>query len=192
MNLRAIASLAQRRARQCNPPIQLGGRNMPVHFFKMQSHLISIFRILHHRNEIEVNMARDRYHRIVRSALEAEGWVITDDPLIIETLKRDLEVDLGAERLIAAEKGLEKIAVEIKSFLGLSQIHDFYKALGQFNYYSLALEEQEPDRSLFLAIPAAVYESVFKEPITLKAIERFKLKIIVYHIQQEKIVLWKK
>lgn len=70
---------------------------MPVHFFKMQSHLISIFRILHKRNEIEVNMARDRYHRIVRSALEAEGWVITDDPLIIETLKRDLEVDLGAD-----------------------------------------------------------------------------------------------
>ena len=95
-------------------------------------------------------MAKDRYHHIVRKALEQEGWTITDDPLILETLKRDLEIDLGAERLIAAERGKEKIAIEIKSFLGLSQIHDFYKALGQFNYYSLALEEQEPDRTLFI------------------------------------------
>ena len=111
-------------------------------------------------------MAKDRYHYIVRQALEDEGWVITDDPLIVETLKRDLEVDLGAERLIAAEKGKEKIAVEIKSFLGLSQIHELYKALGQFNYYSIALEEQEPDRILYLAIPFAVYENIFKEPLT--------------------------
>ncbi|MHC5897513.1 element excision factor XisH family protein, partial [Nostoc sp.] len=26
-------------------------------------------------------MARDLFHNIVRSALEKEGWVITDDPL---------------------------------------------------------------------------------------------------------------
>lgn len=111
-------------------------------------------------------MAKDRYHHIVRKALEQEGWTITDDPLILETLKRDLEIDLGAERLIAAERGKEKVAIEIKSFLGLSQIHDFYKALGQFNYYSLALEEQEPDRTLFLAVPMGTYDSIFKEPLT--------------------------
>lgn len=80
-------------------------------------------------------MAKDKYHFLVKKALEDEGWTITDDPLIIDTPNRDLEVDLGAEKLIGAEKGNLKIAVEIKSFLGLSQIHEFYKALGQFNYY---------------------------------------------------------
>ncbi len=137
-------------------------------------------------------MAKDRYHHIVRKALEQEGWTITDDPLILETLKRDLEIDLGAERLIAAERGKEKIAIEIKSFLGLSQIHDFYKALGQFNYYSLALEEQEPGRTLFLAVPMGTYDSIFKEPLTQKAMERYNIHVLVYHIEQEKIVLWKR
>jgi hypothetical protein len=35
-------------------------------------------------------------------------------------------VDLGAERLIAAERNLEKIAVEVKSFLAASTIYEFH------------------------------------------------------------------
>jgi hypothetical protein len=41
-------------------------------------------------------------------------------------------VDLGAERLIAAQRGDEKIAVEIKSFTGPSAIHEMQMALGQY------------------------------------------------------------
>lgn len=76
------------------------------------------------------NMDRDRYHQLVKNALIAEGWTVTDDPLYIPTFKRTVQVDLGAERLIGAEKANLKIAVEIKSFIGLSEIHEFYKALG--------------------------------------------------------------
>ncbi len=46
--------------------------------------------------------------------------------------KRDLFVDLGADKLISAEKGLKKIAVEIKSFSSLSRVNDLKKALGQY------------------------------------------------------------
>ncbi len=75
-------------------------------------------------------MARDKYHELVKRLLIEEGWRVTDDPLFIKTLISKLEVDLGAEKIIAAEKGQIKIAVEIKSFLGHSTMHDFYKALG--------------------------------------------------------------
>ena len=61
---------------------------------------------------------RDKIHDLVASALTKDGWEITHDPFTMRIGKLDLQVDLGAERLLAAEKGDEKIAVEIKSFLG--------------------------------------------------------------------------
>lgn len=64
-------------------------------------------------------MARDKYHKLVKLALIEEGWTITHDPYIVKRDPRDLEVDPGAERIIAAEKGAERIAVEIKSFLSI-------------------------------------------------------------------------
>ena len=108
-------------------------------------------------------MARDKYHELVKAALVKEGWLITDDPLIVEAGRRKIQVDLGAERLIAAEKEGEKIAVEVKSFIGVSTLHDFYEALGQFNFYQYALEKKMPERSLFLAAPDDTFEEFFKE-----------------------------
>lgn len=48
--------------------------------------------------------ARDAYHSAVRKALEKEQWKITADPLHLEFLDADLWVDLGAEKLLAAER----------------------------------------------------------------------------------------
>lgn len=135
-------------------------------------------------------MAKDKYHKLVKKALQDLGWLVTKDPLYIPTLKRKLEIDLGAERLIAAEKDKVLIAVEIKSFLGLSEIHEFYKALGQFNYYQLALEDYQADRILYLAVPSDIYDTLFTEPLTLRAIERYKIKIIVYNVKKEIIEKW--
>lgn len=66
-------------------------------------------------------MARDKFHHCVRRAIEKDGWLITDDPLRLSSGKVDVEIDLGAEKLLAAERGEEKIAVEIKNFLGHSR-----------------------------------------------------------------------
>ena len=66
-------------------------------------------------------MARDLYHHNVREALLKEGWNITDDPLRVPIDGGSyMEIDLAAEILFGAEKGDEKIAVEVKSFLGKS------------------------------------------------------------------------
>ncbi len=65
-------------------------------------------------------MAKDFIHEIVKVALVADGWTITHDPYRLDTYNPAWEIDLGAEKIIAAEKGPEKIAVEAKSFLEVS------------------------------------------------------------------------
>ncbi|WP_338022548.1 element excision factor XisH family protein [Argonema antarcticum] len=97
-------------------------------------------------------MAKDVFHQQVKNALFKGGWNITHDPLTIrisEAVK--LQIDLAAESTIAAERDTEKIAVEIKSFIGDSDISAFHTALGQYLNYCQALEEQEPERIVYLA-----------------------------------------
>ena len=67
--------------------------------------------------------ARDFYHDAVRNALIKDDWMITDDPYPLKLGQKDLFIDLGAEKILAAEKGSDKIAVEIKSFVGRSVIN---------------------------------------------------------------------
>ncbi|MDJ0534241.1 MAG: XisH family protein [Xenococcaceae cyanobacterium MO_207.B15] len=96
--------------------------------------------------------AKDIFHDIVTIALQKDGWLITDDPLRLKWGLRELFVDLGAKKLIAAQKGETKIAVEIKSFIGKSPINELENALGQYILYRNILEETEPDRLIYLAV----------------------------------------
>ncbi len=61
--------------------------------------------------------ARDKYHDEVKSALIKDGWTITHDPYVISYEEVTVYGDLGAERLVAAERGSRKIVVKIKSFI---------------------------------------------------------------------------
>ncbi|RKZ38178.1 MAG: fatty-acid oxidation protein subunit alpha [Gammaproteobacteria bacterium] len=134
--------------------------------------------------------AKDIFHNTVKNALQKDGWTITHDPLSIRFGKVELYVDLGAEKLIAAQKNGEQIAVEIKSFLMDSNITDFHRALGQFMNYLMALEDLQPKRILYLAIPSGIYDDFFMLPFGQKAIEYHQLKLIVYDIKKEVIVKW--
>jgi len=135
-------------------------------------------------------MAKDTFHDVVRNALQKEGWIITDDPLFIRWGGVEIYIDLGVEKLITAQKGTEKIAVEIKSFLRSSTISDFHMAIGQFMNYRLALEEKEPERMLVLAIPKDTYNTFFQLPFYQTAINRYQLRLMVYDIEKEVIVKW--
>lgn len=136
--------------------------------------------------------AKDIFHDKVKNALIKDGWTITDDPY---SLKWDngenLLVDLAAERVIAAEKNDEKIAVEIKTFIGKSTMYDLHLAVGQFMVYQIALEEKEPERVLFLAVPMEVFQEIFLKPKASKLTERVNLKIIGFDVEKEEIVRWK-
>ena len=99
-------------------------------------------------------------------------------------------MDLGAERLLGAERAGEKIAVEIKSFTGISALQDFYNALGQFNFYQFALEKKMPERLLHLAVPADVYEEFFSENFIEDMLVRYKVRLLIYQTTNPKIEAW--
>ena len=103
-----------------------------------------------------------------------------------------LYIDLAAEQLISAEKNGEKIAVEIKSFIGVSATTEFRIALGQFLKYQLALEEEQPDRLLYLAIPVDAERSFFTLELPRRLIEKYGVNLIVYEPEEEAIVKWQK
>lgn len=133
---------------------------------------------------------RDDLHFPLRRTLEKDGWIITSDPLILVLGQTLLKADLGAEKLFTAEKEGRKIAVEIKDFDASSVISELEKTMGQLQLYQWALEEQEPERQLFLAISQAVYISQFQKPIFQIAIQRNKINLLIYVPDQEVIVKW--
>ena len=133
---------------------------------------------------------KDRFHEAVRRALTKDGGKITHDPLFINFAQVEMYVDLGAEPLIAATKNDTEIAVEIKTFLGSSAINEFHTALGQYLNYQIALEDQQPGRVLYLAVPVETYESFFRLEFGQIAIRRHQLKLIVYAPDLEVIIQW--
>lgn len=135
-------------------------------------------------------MAKDKFHDAVKNALIKEGWTVTDDPLFLQFGGVDLFVDLGAEKVIAAQKENQKIAVEIKTFLGYSVVSDFHLAVGQVMNYRLILQRDEPDRILYLAVPLDIYETFFKLEFTQLAIATYQFKIIVYNTDDEVVLQW--
>lgn len=99
-------------------------------------------------------------------------------------------VDLGVERIIAAEKATHRIAVEIKAFAGPSLIDDLEKAIGQYTLYRDVMDETDADRELYVAIREAVFVDFFQEPIGRLAIDRGRLKLLVFDPTKEVIQRW--
>ena len=125
-------------------------------------------------------MAKDIYHNTVRMALEKDGWTITNDPLTLKIGGRLAYVDLGAEKLLAAEKEGKRIAVEVKSFIGSSPVQDLEQALGQYIMYSQILERQNSDRLLYLAIPGNVFLDFFSEELPQLMVEINHINLLIF------------
>ena len=134
--------------------------------------------------------ARDKCHDAVRNALIKDGWTITHDPSRLVWGKRDMYVDLGAKRLLGAVKGEQEIAVEIKSFLGASEIADLEKAIGQFSLYRTVMEEVEPGRGLYLAVPQKVMDSLFSDDLGRLVLRGNLVRLISFDPSEEEIVQW--
>jgi XisH protein len=135
-------------------------------------------------------MARDKFHYEFKHALETEGWVVTDDPLYLKIGKILVHIDLGAERLIAAQRNGEKIAIEIKTFGNSSFITALYEAVGKYIVYRKALELMQPDRVLYLAIPVDTYLEFHNEAVVKAVFEEGNFKLVLYDPDAEKIVSW--
>ncbi|MHB2017843.1 MAG: XisH family protein [Candidatus Xenobia bacterium] len=134
--------------------------------------------------------AADVFHVTVRHALEHDGWTITDDPLVVPLGDRNLFVDLGAEQPIGAERDGRRIAVEVKSFSGPSEMRDLEVAVGQYAPYRFALQLRQPDRTLYLAVAASAWRSVFDNLEMRELRVASGLKVIVFHPDEERILEW--
>jgi XisH protein len=135
-------------------------------------------------------MARDIFHDNVKRALVKAGWSITADPLTYKVGKVQVQIDLGAERLIAAEKGTEKIAIEIKTFGNTSFITALYEAVGKYIVYRNVLSFLEEDRTLYLAIPENIYNRYFSEKVIQKTMKESQFKLVIYNQTLQNITQW--
>jgi len=134
---------------------------------------------------------KNLYHDAVVAALKADGWAITADPLTLKVGERDLFIDLAAERpVIGAEKGNEKIAVEIQSFANPSEVRNLQEALGQYILYRVILARQQPDRPLFLGVAGEVYDGILSEPLGQIVLTDLNIRVLVYDPVSRKVVRW--
>lgn len=135
--------------------------------------------------------AKDVFHEVVKTALQKDGWQITNDPLTISMGGVNLSIDLAEEKLIAAEREGQKIAVEVKSFLERSSaISEFHTALGQFINYRGALRRRQPERVLYLAVPLKTYKTFFQLDFPQEMIAENQVKMLIYDVEQEVIFQW--
>jgi hypothetical protein len=133
---------------------------------------------------------KDLIHMAVKNALLKDGWSITHDPFPIKYGELRAVADLGAQRVIAAEREEEKIAVEIKSFVGRSVMRDIEVALGQYLLYLSLLEKVEPERKLFLAISQRTFKVAFQGKAVQWLLQRNRVAIVVVDTVKEEVVTW--
>lgn len=135
--------------------------------------------------------ARNIYHDAVIAALKADGWTITADPLTLTVGDRNLFVDLGADRTeLAAERGAERIAVEVQTFPSPSVVSDLQDAIGQYVLYRSVLSHLQPDRPLFLAVPRKVYDGILSEPLGQMVMIDLNVRLLVFDPDRREVAQW--
>lgn len=107
-----------------------------------------------------------------------------------ELMRQVLQLSMN-ERLLAAQKAGQKIAVDIKSFLRTSEVTEFHLALGQTLNYRSALRKTQPERVLYLAIPFDAYRDFFIIQFIQDVIAEYQVKLLIFDPLKEEVVLWK-
>ncbi len=134
--------------------------------------------------------AKDIYHETVKKALITDGWTITHDPFRLDYGTHRVYADLGAEKLLAAERANRKIIVEVKSFRRPSEVEDLKEAFGAYGLYRNILIKTEADYELYLAVSVEAYEGVFSAPLGRLLVELEDLRLLVFDPQTEEISQW--
>src|SRR5215475_9202887 len=105
--------------------------------------------------------ARDVFHDAVKQELIKQAWTITADPYNIQFGGVEQAIDLADQGLIGTGKGDRRIAVEVNSFASPSAATEYHAALGQFLHYRMALDKEDPERVLYLAVLIDTLELFF-------------------------------
>jgi hypothetical protein len=129
--------------------------------------------------------AKDKFHDLVIRALQKEGWIVIKEQQRLYIESRILKVDLHLKN-----REEQEILVEVKSFDSGSPVSDITDAVGKYAVYRAILDDNEDNRPLYLAIPQTSYEGIFSERLGQLLKTRLELKIIVYDVKTETIILW--
>lgn len=131
--------------------------------------------------------AKDRYHDIVKRALNKDGWRITGEQITLAVEDRYLWVDIEASKTIS---GL-LILVEVKELEEVpSPVEALANAIGKYLLYQTALSVLEVNIPLYLAVTAAAYQGILSEAIGRLAIKRANVSLLVFSPEKEEIVRW--
>lgn len=101
-----------------------------------------------------------------------------------------MHIDIGAEKMIGAQRNGEKIAVEIKTFGKASFITALHEAVGKYIIYRTVLKHIKSDRILYLALPEDVYIEFGNEPIVQSVFAEYDFKLLLYEPTNQRITLW--
>lgn len=74
--------------------------------------------------------------------------------------------------------------------MAASTISEFHIAVGQLINYRIALEEQESERRLYLAIPLEIYKLFFNYLFIQTVIRRNQITLIIYDVEKGMINQW--
>jgi hypothetical protein len=91
---------------------------------------------------------------------------------------------------LAAEKGEEKIAVEVQSFLSLSPLRDLEEAVGQYQVYRILLARKEPERLLYMAVPRGVHQTLLSDQFGQLIITELKVRLLVFDARKGRVIRW--
>ena len=91
---------------------------------------------------------------------------------------------------IRANRGHEKIILEIKSFTGKSDVRDLEQALGQYVLYQHVFDIIESECDLYLAISTKIYENLFQKEIGKILLTKQTLRLLVFNVKDEVITQW--
>ena len=75
--------------------------------------------------------------------------------------------------------------------IGSNYFSDLENAWGQFFLYARALQKQEPDRILYLAVSETVFQSLFNEEAGQLLLEELGFQLVIFNPTTEEIVQWK-
>lgn len=132
----------------------------------------------------------DKIHNAVKNALIKDGWTITAENFQMRFKELKLYGDMEAHKIFA-EKGKRQIVVEVKSFIGVSVMSEFQKALGQYHIYKDVLSQLKPEAKVYLAISESAYNNFFVGEGIRFIIEKEELSFFVVDLKSEVITQWR-
>jgi hypothetical protein len=139
---------------------------------------------------------RDVYSIATRTALAADGWLITADPYLVLFEGKDIFEAFGSiaeerDQLLGATKDGTAIAVMVASFTGPSMLIDFQAALGAYLVHQTMMQQPDPKRILYLALDTEAATNTLTRAAMQMVINDTGLRYIVIDIEKASIVEWK-